>query len=295
MNRANKAFTLVELLVVIGIIAVLIGILLPALSRARDQAYTIQCQSNMRQLHNAFVLYSSMYNGYCLPAQASEGLIGGSGTDDWWLGVNTLGKALGIKGSNSQQILDRLAKILDCPVTKREKLPPPDDKFSFDYSYNSNLGDIRGMLPVLDPGNYASYNPAHAFKKWTQVPGNVLTLIESAEPLVKNDERFDTLGEITFKKAIGGQPHRQRSKGNVLFHDGSVYLCRIYTTKNNPRTGADPGYGTDPVARENALKAYTDLRDWMVMHPGHTVGGTLNSGGVQAWACWQKGLPIPNF
>lgn len=60
-HRSRKAFTLVELLVVIGIIAVLIALLLPVLSRAREQARRTKCLANLRTLGQAMFLYANNY------------------------------------------------------------------------------------------------------------------------------------------------------------------------------------------------------------------------------------------
>jgi prepilin-type N-terminal cleavage/methylation domain-containing protein/prepilin-type processing-associated H-X9-DG protein len=76
VDRRRTGFTLVELLVVIGIIALLISILLPALNRAREAARTVQCLSNVRQLGMAAMLHAHERGGYVPPAT------------DHWLVVN---------------------------------------------------------------------------------------------------------------------------------------------------------------------------------------------------------------
>src|SRR5688500_8076820 len=63
MRTSSKAFTLIELLVVVAIIAILAAMLLPALKRAKDNAKSAACISNLRQLGVIFHLYASDWDG----------------------------------------------------------------------------------------------------------------------------------------------------------------------------------------------------------------------------------------
>jgi prepilin-type N-terminal cleavage/methylation domain-containing protein/prepilin-type processing-associated H-X9-DG protein len=71
-RRNCKGFTLVELLVVIGIIALLISVLLPALNKARQQANLIQCQSNLRSIGQMMSIYVTENSGWLPPSWSSK-------------------------------------------------------------------------------------------------------------------------------------------------------------------------------------------------------------------------------
>src|SRR5690348_10149729 len=80
MRRTRDGFTLVELLVVIGIIALLIAILLPALSTAREHARRAQCMSNLRQLTAAWLMYAQEHRDHmCSSEMQSPPGLGGGG------------------------------------------------------------------------------------------------------------------------------------------------------------------------------------------------------------------------
>lgn len=111
------AFTLVELLVVIGIIAVLIGILIPTLGRARESAKRTTCASQLRQLVAGCVMYQNENKIY--PARCFVPAFGGTfPTAITSRLMNDIGKYLRLQTVNDQMSLDQLPQFFVCPFRR---------------------------------------------------------------------------------------------------------------------------------------------------------------------------------
>jgi prepilin-type N-terminal cleavage/methylation domain-containing protein/prepilin-type processing-associated H-X9-DG protein len=136
-----RAFTLVELLVVIGIIAILLALLMPTFSRAREQAQSVACLSNLRQLGSAILMYTNDNKGWFPRAAA-----GAQTADDWifW---------------EPSRLATRdeapLVKYLGSTFVEKHYRCPSDDVathpvYPYSYSLNEFLGGLR---PAYDSPN----------------------------------------------------------------------------------------------------------------------------------------------
>jgi prepilin-type N-terminal cleavage/methylation domain-containing protein/prepilin-type processing-associated H-X9-DG protein len=122
MSKKSRGFTLVELLVVIGIIALLISILLPGLSAARRQAASVKCAAALRDLGSAFQQYSVEYKGYLPVAQKDAyqtSTMPAVGAAFWWdfIAKYVTKTKLGTASSNvAESNEQRKSVIWGCPA-----------------------------------------------------------------------------------------------------------------------------------------------------------------------------------
>jgi prepilin-type N-terminal cleavage/methylation domain-containing protein/prepilin-type processing-associated H-X9-DG protein len=112
--KQRHGFTLVELLVVIGIIAVLISILLPSLSRARQAANSIVCLSNLKHIGLGLFMYANDNHGYLPPAQVSYTQHGAGKVSETWASLLMRGQYLPNIEYDWGQVFQG-ATILACP------------------------------------------------------------------------------------------------------------------------------------------------------------------------------------